>query len=58
MLLDLISFPNEPTYEDKTIKIYMVWDKDVKVEKYEFKDGTKTTYLICKAGIPLVNFNK
>lgn len=58
MLLDLISFPDKPTYEDQTIKIYIVWDKDVKVEKYEFKDGSKITYLINKAGVPIVNFNK
>jgi hypothetical protein len=56
-LLDTVKFPEEPINEDETCKVYIVWYENVCVTKFEYAHGG-ANYLICKAGVPIVNFSK
>lgn len=56
-MLDTVKFPEEAINEDETCKVYIVWYENVCVTKFEYADGN-VNYLICKAGVPIVNFSK
>lgn len=56
-MLDTVKFPEEPICEDETCKVYYVYYENVCVTKFEYHDGN-VNYLVCKAGVPIVNFSK
>lgn len=50
-------FPDEPVYQDETVKKYVLNYRDVCVEKYKWADGN-VNYLISRGIEALVNFSK
>lgn len=57
LTVKLTNFPDEPVYQDETAKKYVLYYRDVCVEKFEYPDGN-VNYLISRGIEAIVNFSK
>jgi hypothetical protein len=55
--VEKIKFPDEPVYQDEDVKKYILYYRDISIEKHEYADGN-VNYLICKGVEAIAYFSK